>query len=301
MKIKFILLIVLFSITMLSVANNKATDSVKVDKSDQVELQYDVRKGRDKTNNSKTMGRENKEISALSLLSRNWLTIVLIFSNLCLLIYVLVSKSKVSRDRSIENRNKDVPQIKKVKTDHTDDNFQQISEMKRKNAELEEIKGTLERRNAQLEQEKEELNNENIELGKNIDDLKFQLNSNPPTELMQTNKVESDAQYIITKCISERDQFYLKESKQKNHTTPYLIFEKDNDLYFKFDETNLSARDNAFNFYNIYMEGYCDGINIRTDAHTSFEIVNNSFGKLKKDGDKYLVVERIKVNYLGGK
>lgn len=118
-------------------------------------------------------------------------------------------------------------------------------------------------------------------------------------EINANNDLEKSTAFIA-KCVHENDEFYLKESKISNHTTPYIIIEMDNEYYFKFDELNILGKKNAFNFHDVYFEGYCDGINIRTDAHTSFEIVNNSMGRLNKIGDKYLVVERIKVNYLGG-
>ncbi len=285
MKIKFILLIVLFSLSIQSRANIKI---------DLAYHQLALGEPAESTNaihatkislilggvtSANVVSIAQPSISSGNWYSDGWILTVSILVNLGLVILVLIFKSKLNA------------QIK------TKGEFEK-----------------LERKLKKTENERNNFHQENIGHGEVIDGLKHEISelkkaSIPPIEVSELRTeqqtVEQDVvqspRYISAKCLNEGGQYYLKESKVTNQTTPYVIFEENSDHYFKFDDRNKDGRNNAFNFHNIYFEGYCDGINIRTDMHTSFEVVDNSVGKLQKVGDTYLVVERIKVNYLSGR
>lgn len=101
----------------------------------------------------------------------------------------------------------------------------------------------------------------------------------------------------IAKCEQDGSSYYLRPTERSDRKTLYRIFEKDNRHFFTIDHDNKEAIDNALRFYDVYLDGYCESSKSFQIEHTRVEVLIGGEGKLLMEGDRYKVIEKLKVKF----
>ncbi|WDF67680.1 hypothetical protein PQ465_15370 [Sphingobacterium oryzagri] len=102
---------------------------------------------------------------------------------------------------------------------------------------------------------------------------------------------------MIAKCEQADGRFYLKQTARSDRKTLYRIFEHEGRYLFTLDQSNLEAIKNALSFYDVYVDGYCESVNAFQTEFTFIDILNGGEGKLSKEGDRYKVIEKLKIKF----
>jgi RES domain-containing protein len=208
---------------------------------------------------------------------------------------ILLLKSKAKLDTRIARRDKEIVDLKEtIKA--------QKYELATKNRALSDTKSMI----ADNENELviEELTKD-LEIAKaTISELMVNLkpanniegNAEEDKPVEENSDVSSNSYY--GKCLVENEVGFLIPSKISNHQTPYIIEERNEKFVFKLDLNNSSALGNAINFYDVYIKDFCDPENAYLNTHESFHAVDNGFGILEKEGNKFRVLEKIKIKFI---
>lgn len=148
-----------------------------------------------------------------------------------------------------------------------------------------------------------------------IDDLKFEMEE-MRKGLNKTFEVENNPSYMgieeslfksnedsnelaFAKCEVIDEAGYLEKTKNLSHQTPYFIENCNGKIQFYLNNKNKDAIANALNFYNVYIRAFCESDNIYNPSiHKSFIAEENSKGLLEKEGDKFRVIEKLKIKFL---
>ncbi|GEM_PF-1734214 len=182
-------------------------------------------------------------------------------------------------------------------------NFTKLEvENKKLNEEINKLKNTI-------DDNKEGSRNDTLiidELKVEIERLNCIINSNDNSKTEEylsdeINNTKSDGSNEISfgKCEVDEEIGYFEKVKSSTHQTPYFIEETNSTAQFYINSNNREAIANALNFYNIYIKAFCEPENIYNPSiHKSFIAYQDSKGTLEKEGEKFRVVEKLKIKFL---
>ncbi|OYD42161.1 coiled-coil domain-containing protein [Sphingobacterium cellulitidis] len=195
----------------------------------------------------------------------------------------------ISKINEIENQNRKLEaENKKLESEITSlkfqiEGFQQGSEEDSKR---------IDENNAELEKLRNELDKKNhIEIVRETGGIKA-------SDLLPT---EVSIDLAFGKCEVIDEIGYLEKAKSLSHQTPYYIEDNYGKFVFYINNKNNEAIANALNFYNVYIRAFCEPENIYNPSiHKTFVGDQNSKGILEKEGDKFRVVEKLKIRFLEG-
>ncbi len=225
-----------------------------------------------------------------------WVSIALNIVLILMLIY-LIFKTKFKIEDLEKKQNKNISSVKLESSNYK-------SDLMRKHREIEDLKNEL--TNLRSEGIKKETLEKDVEENNSIVvELSIE-NTNSNSYLTQidtsfsTNPVDSSPKTFYASCEQDNEIGYLIIENKRSHKTPYQIQFVDGNYFFVVDSQNRDALQNAINFYNIYINPFCIPSNTFQDYFKTFIGDQNSKGILEKEGDKFRVVEKLKIRFLEG-
>jgi len=89
----------------------------------------------------------------------------------------------------------------------------------------------------------------------------------------------------------------LQSVSKKDRRTPYIISMRDNEYYFRLDESNLDAIANSLQHRDSYIDGFCESLNNYFPGAKSF-VQESKVGRLQKIENRLQVIEKINIKYI---
>lgn len=89
----------------------------------------------------------------------------------------------------------------------------------------------------------------------------------------------------------------LQSVSKKDRRTPYIISMRDNEYYFRLDESNLDAIANSLQHRDSYIDGFCESLNNYFPGAKSF-VQESKVGRLQKVENRLQVIEKINIKYI---
>ncbi|MCW2260133.1 MULTISPECIES: hypothetical protein [Sphingobacterium] len=89
----------------------------------------------------------------------------------------------------------------------------------------------------------------------------------------------------------------LQSVSKKDRRTPYIISMRDNEYYFRLDESNLDAITNSLQHRDSYIDGFCESLNNYFPGAKSF-VQESKVGRLQKVENRLQVIEKINIKYI---
>ncbi|MBE8712689.1 hypothetical protein [Sphingobacterium hungaricum] len=211
--------------------------------------------------------------------------------NLVCLIVIFILLLNIKRIKKAENLNK-----------ITNDFKNQSTQERHRSEELYKKQMEYRRRYEECEFENDLKNIKIGELESEIEEIKkaYSANINQTEDVEESIvKVSSTLSQVETmaKCEEHAGIFYLKPADHKDRKTLYKVIEKDGESMFTIDSTNSDAITNALSFYDVYIDGYCESVNSYEDTCRTIEVVNDSYGKLLKESERFKVTEKLKIRF----
>lgn len=121
-----------------------------------------------------------------------------------------------------------------------------------------------------------------------------------PVELGEAKKSDLfpiEGKELLAKCEQADGRFYLKQTERSDRKTLYRIIESEGRFLFTIDLNNTEAVKNALSFYDVYVDGYCESSNAFQEEFSFIEVLSGGEGKLVKEGDRFRVLEKLKVKF----
>ncbi|WP_313531738.1 hypothetical protein [Sphingobacterium multivorum] len=103
-------------------------------------------------------------------------------------------------------------------------------------------------------------------------------------------------QEFVSNCMTAGAFQELLPINKKSRHTPYIISKRENEYYFRLDESNLDAITTAIQYRNSYIDGFCESLNNHFPGAKSFTQESKA-GRLQWEGETLQVVEKIKIRY----
>lgn len=103
-------------------------------------------------------------------------------------------------------------------------------------------------------------------------------------------------QEFVADCLTWGAFQHLRPVSRKDRRTPYIISKRENEYYFRLDETNLDAIATSIQHRDSYVDGFCESINNYFPGARSFTQESKA-GRLQQEGETLQVVEKIKIRY----
>lgn len=103
-------------------------------------------------------------------------------------------------------------------------------------------------------------------------------------------------QEFVADCLTGGAFQHLRPVSRKDRRTPYIISKRENEYYFRLDETNLDAIATSIQHRDSYVDGFCESINNYFPGARSFTQESKA-GRLQQEGETLQVVEKIKIRY----
>lgn len=103
-------------------------------------------------------------------------------------------------------------------------------------------------------------------------------------------------QEFVADCLTGGAFQDLRPVSRRDRRTPYIISKRENEFYFRLDETNLDAIATSIQHRDSYVDGFCESLNNYFPGAKSFT-QESKLGKLQLVEDKLQVVEKIKIRY----
>jgi len=103
-------------------------------------------------------------------------------------------------------------------------------------------------------------------------------------------------QEFVADCLTGGAFQDLRPVSRRDRRTPYIISKRENEYFFRLDETNLDAIATSIQHRDSYVDGFCEALNNYFPGAKSFT-QESKLGKLQLLEDKLQVVEKIKIRY----
>ncbi|WP_286753074.1 MULTISPECIES: hypothetical protein [Sphingobacterium] len=103
-------------------------------------------------------------------------------------------------------------------------------------------------------------------------------------------------QEFVADCLTGGAFQDLRSVSRRDRRTPYIISKRENEYYFRLDETNLDAIATSIQHRDSYVDGFCESLNNYFPGAKSFT-QESKLGRLQLVEDKLQVVEKIKIRY----
>lgn len=103
-------------------------------------------------------------------------------------------------------------------------------------------------------------------------------------------------QEFVSNCMTAGAFQELLPISKKSRHTPYIISKRENEYYFRLDESNLDAITTAIQYRNSYIDGFCESLNNHFPGAKSFTQESKA-GRLQWEGETLQVIEKIKIRY----
>jgi|GEM_PF-1358076 len=103
-------------------------------------------------------------------------------------------------------------------------------------------------------------------------------------------------QEFVADCLTGGAFQDLRPVSRRDRRTPYIISKRENEYYFRLDETNLDAIATSIQHRDSYVDGFCESLNNYFPGAKSFT-QESKLGKLQLVEDKLQVIEKIKIRY----
>lgn len=103
-------------------------------------------------------------------------------------------------------------------------------------------------------------------------------------------------QEFVADCLTGGAFQDLRSVSRRDRRTPYIISKRENEYYFRLDETNLDAIATSIQHRDSYVDGFCESLNNYFPGAKSFT-QESKLGKLQLVEDKLQVIEKIKIRY----
>lgn len=103
-------------------------------------------------------------------------------------------------------------------------------------------------------------------------------------------------QEFVADCLTGGAFQDLRPVSRRDRRTPYIISKRENEYYFRLDETNSDAIATSIQHRDSYVDGFCESLNNYFPGAKSFT-QESKLGKLQLVEDKLQVVEKIKIRY----
>lgn len=107
---------------------------------------------------------------------------------------------------------------------------------------------------------------------------------------------QQQQQEFVADCLTGGAFQDLRPISRRDRRTPYIISKRENEYYFRLDETNLDAIATSIQHRDSYVDGFCESLNNYFPGAKSFT-QESKLGKLQLVEDKLQVVEKIKIRY----
>ncbi|MGB7529563.1 hypothetical protein [Sphingobacterium cellulitidis] len=225
-----------------------------------------------------------------------WVSIALNIVLILMLIY-LIFKTKFEIENLEKKQNKNISSVKFEYSNCKSDLMRKLREIEDLKNELTNLKSEGIKKET-LEKVVEENNSIVVELSIENTNSNSYLTQNDTS--FSTNPVDSSPKTFYASCELDNEIGYLIIENKRSHKTPYQIQFVDGNYFFVVDSQNRDASQNAINFYNIYINPFCIPSNTFQDYFKTFIGDQNSKGILEKEGDKFRVVEKLKIRFLEG-
>jgi len=103
-------------------------------------------------------------------------------------------------------------------------------------------------------------------------------------------------QEYVADCLTGGAFQDLRSVSRRDRRTPYIISKRENEYYFRLDETNLDAIATSIQHRDSYVDGFCESLNNYFPGAKSFT-QESKLGRLQLVEDKLQVIEKIKIRY----
>ncbi|GAA4168266.1 hypothetical protein [Sphingobacterium ginsenosidimutans] len=104
-------------------------------------------------------------------------------------------------------------------------------------------------------------------------------------------------QEFVASCLTGGAFKDLEPVSKKDRRTPYIIVNKENEYFFRLDESNHDAIMNSLQHRDSYIDGFCEPLNnYFPEARTFTQL--SELGKLQKQENRFKVIEKIKIKYI---
>lgn len=234
---------------------------------------------------------ERSEINSLF-----WGSIALNILLVIILIFLFKSYSPKSKIVELEGELANMKvDLKKVKIQHSNI----VKRLEDENLKLSQIQSNVTEVFPKIEnEEKNYVEDNSVVIELSIENTNPEVNLFPAQEKSVGNDIDVSPKTYYATCEQENDIGFLIIENKRSHRTPYQIQEVEGKYSFVVDSLNRDALQNAINFYNIYVNPFCIPSNTFQDYYKSFIAEKDSKGILEKDGEKFRVVEKLKIRFL---
>lgn len=103
-------------------------------------------------------------------------------------------------------------------------------------------------------------------------------------------------QEFVANCLTGGAFQDLRPVSRRDRRTPYIISKRENEYYFRLDETNLDAIATSIQHRDSYVDGFCESLNNYFYGAKSLTQESKA-GRLQWEGETLQVIEKIKIRY----